>query len=616
VMPGPIRFPKEMAQVRLPHGSFRFVLGFVLAATGLIASALPAAAATDAEVTVGSSNPFSGNKQNEPAVAIDPNHHNLLVAGDNDNIDLEDCNAGADNTCPFTPGVGTTGFQYSIDGGHSWNQPTFTGLSARNCTGVNDPPGAVPTDACVPQQSGPIGTLPKYSDHGLVSDGDPAVAWGPSPGPNGFRWSNGSRLYVANLTSNLAAKHSEGSFKGVEAIGVSRIDVTSAAAATQASQLADQARWMAPSLIPSGTSGFSDKEQIWSDNAASSEFFGNVYVCYGDFSGGPSAGSNSVRLVVARSTDAGSSWSQVVVEKNTDAASGNFGLASGATGCTMRTDSAGTVYLFWHGFDLNTKEEGIFLSRSFDGGATFESRRRLFIVHPTGVFDPVLGRNTMDGIAGARADLSTAPSIDIANGSPTGSGGTDRIVLTWIDGQTLNDEHVRFSTSVDGGNTWTAPVDVETRASDRGLYVAAAISPDGSDAWLVYNAFTTPYQTTTSAARPLVGVVAHADVTGGGVGSFAEVHRSTPGDARGSSQNDLTGEFLGDYVYATATNDFGAFVWNDVRTAADCPAVDAWRAALRTKNKKDDPPTPEPNNDCNANFGNSSIFGAAIADPS
>jgi hypothetical protein len=99
------------------------------------------------------------------------------------------------------------------------------------------------------------------------------------------------------------------------------------------------------------------------------------------------------------------------------------------------------------------------------------------------------------------------------------------------------------------------------------------------------------------------------------VGSFTEVHRSTPGDARGSSQNDLTGEFLGDYVYAAATNDFGAFVWNDVRTAADCPAIDAWRAALRTKDKKDDPPRPEPNNDCSADFGDSSIFGAAIPDP-
>ena len=92
--------------------------------------------------------------------------------------------------------------------------------------------------------------------------------------------------------------------------------------------------------------------------------------------------------------------------------------------------------------------------------------------------------------------------------------------------------------------------------------------------------------------------------------------RSADGDARGSSQNNPpVAEFLGDYVYAAATNDFGAFVWNDVRTAEDCPAIDAWRAALRTKDKKDDPPRPEPNNDCPANFGNSSIFGTAIADP-
>jgi hypothetical protein len=591
------------------------VLGLAVATTALITAALPAAAAADAQVTVGSSDPFSGNKQNEPAVTIDPGHPNLLVAGANDNIDLEDCNAGADTSCPFTAGVGTTGIYYSIDGGGSWNQPTFTGFSARNCVGVNDPPGVGPTDACVPQQGGPIGTLPWYFENGLISDGDPALAWGPAPGAGGFSWSNGSRLYVANLTSNFSSKHSEGQFKGVEAIGVSRIDVTSAAPATQSAQLADKNRWMVPSLIAPGGAGFADKEQIWADTAASSDSFGNVYVCFGNFAGGPSAGSNAVRLTVARSTNGGRTWSSVVVEKNTDSASGNWSLAAGATGCTIRTDSEGTVFVFWHGFNQDTKEEGIFLSRSFDGGATFETRRRLFIVHPTGVFDSVIGRNTMDGVAGARSDLSAAPSVDIANGSPTGADATDRIVLNWVDGQTLNDEHVMFATSADGGAAWTTAVSVETNASDRGFYTAAAISPDGQDVWIVYNAFTAPYQMTTTTPRPLVGVVAHADVTGGVVGPFGEVHRSTPGDARGASQNDVTAEFLGDYVYAAATDGFGAFVWNDVRTAADCPAVDAWRAALRTKDKKDDPPKPEANNDCGADFGDSSIFGAAIADP-
>jgi hypothetical protein len=212
-------------------------LGLALSIGALVATALPAAAATDAEVTVGSTDPFSGNKQNEPAVAIDPNHHNLLVAGANDNIDLEDCNAGDDTTCPFTLGVGSTGIQFSTDSGVSWNQPTFTGYSARNCTGVNEPPGVTPTDACVPDPAGPIGTLPLYSENGVVSDGDPAMAWGPAPIAGAFSWSNGSRLYFANLTSNFSSRHSESQFKGVEAIGVSRVDVTSADPTTQATQL-------------------------------------------------------------------------------------------------------------------------------------------------------------------------------------------------------------------------------------------------------------------------------------------------------------------------------------------------------------------------------------------
>jgi hypothetical protein len=259
------------------------------------------------------------------------------------------------------------------------------------------------------------------------------------------------------------------------------------------------------------------------------------------------------------------------------------------------------------------------LVKSRDGGLTWTKPRALYrVVDPCFSIDPVIGRCVMDGVAGARSDLAAAPSVDIANGAPTGADATDLIVVSWIDGRDgLNNEDAMVSWSTDKGQTFSSPARVSS-APDRGYYTAPAVSPDGTDVYVVYNAFNAPFQETTATPRPLVGVVKHAEVTdllNGGPLTWQELHRGAQGDARASSQNNLEAEFLGDYVYAIATRDYAAAVWNDVRQGADCPAIDAWRMSLRTETTDDDVPTPRPNIDCPATFGNTDIFGWSGLDP-
>jgi len=563
-------------------------------------TALAGAAGVSNLVNTGSPTaPFSQNKQNEPSVAIDANHPSVLASGANDNIDMEACNAGNDTTCPFTNGVGVSGIYFSFDSGKTWTQPTYDGLTARGCQGV---PG--PSDpACTPVV-GPIGTLPWYYENGLVSDGDPAVAFGPKPDANGsFSWANGSRLYYANLTSNLSAVRSEAGFKGFEAIAVSRTDNAAVAATGGA---AGKAAWKPPVVISKQSSTtFSDKEQVWADNASSSAFFGTVYVCWAAFRGQElSPNAAPAPLQVGVSHDGGDTWSVQQI-----GAAANNRNRNPMDGCTIRSDSTGNAYLYGIGRQGNDAFE--IQSISTDGGTSWSKPQPVVgpVTQP-GISDPNTGRPSIDGVAGARSDLAPAPSVDIANGAPTGAGASNRIVMSYVSGE-IAKPHVFFTESIDLGATWATPRAIEG-ATDRGYYAAPAISPDGTNVYVVYNAFTTPYQPTTATPRSLVGVFMQATATGtAATGAFAEVHRGTAGDPRGSSQNNLVAEFLGDYVYAAATRTYGVAVWNDTRAAADCPATDAWRQDIATGGTT--VPRPAPQQDCAPNFGNSDIFSFTTA---
>src|SRR6266498_156955 len=573
---------------------FFSIVRIATAATLISAAAVMAVVVgTEALVTVGSPPSLPGqNLQFEPALAVDAAHPNVLAAGAGDLIDTDPCNAGDDTICDDTPGVGLSGVYFSFDSGHTWTQPTYTGYSARfginnSCLGVVGPdPG------CIPDPQGPIGTLPWYYENGLNSAGDPAVAFGPRPDANGnFSWTNGSRLYYANLAGNFGD-----TFRGFGAVYVSRTADAAAAAA------GDKNAWMQPVLASKQNSSLaSDKDQIWADNAASSPFFGYVYISYAAFR---SRNSSSIPIIVSVSSDGGNTWTTKQVTEAATNAQHGF-----RTGTTIRTDSNGVVYLFFVHFGAGTPRIGTHaMVKSYDGGHNWTRPQDVLSIDDACYnVDPFNGHCVEDGIAGARNGLAAAPSVDIANGAPTGTDATNEIVNTWSDGRLgLNNEKVMLSYSTNGGDSWSSPTAISS-AGDRGFYAAAGISPIGQELYIVYNAFTTPYRTNTSEPRSLVGVVLHADIGVDGVPTgWTELHRSPSGDPRGSASDPLnTSEFLGDYVYAIATSTYGAAVWNDARDAADCPAADAWRMSLRGGPPV---PRPAPQQDCPSTFANVNIF--------
>jgi hypothetical protein len=545
------------------------------------------------------------NAQNEPSLALDPVHPNILAAGANDLVDMQPCSKQASTTAgacsyplgTFNLGVGLSADYFSFDSGHTWVQPTYHGLTAADCDPTVEP--------CTPHP-GPIHTVPNFYENGLRSRSDTGVAFGPVPGPNGFSWSNGERLYFSSLATNLddTTIRTDGNTQNSNfAVTVSHIDNVSP------SRVQVQGNWSKPYFAAThvAASAGLDKEQVWADNAASSQFFGNVYVCYVDFHSFSQGNAYPLKPMVATSDDGGITWKDhQVAPPLTNSQHGSL------DGCTVRTDSHGVVYVFFTRYSAMGLQGAHTLIQSFDGGQTWKQPRDfLQMTDPCFFVDPVSGRCVEDGIAGARADLAAMPSVDIANGAPTGVDATNEIIDSWTDGRFgQNNEKTMVSYSLDYGQNWSTPAPVSL-PGDRSAYSAPAIAPNGSKAYVVYMAYTQPFQATTAGPRPEHGVLLSSPLVGGVPTSWTPEYVGPTGDARGSSQGRiLYNEFLGDYVYAAASRTYGAGLWTDTQRTADCPAMDAWRQASFNAGHRVFP-APWPLGDCPANFGNSDIFGAS-----
>jgi hypothetical protein len=369
-----------------------------------------------------------------------------------------------------------------------------------------------------------------------------------------------------------------------------------------------------------GQTAFEDKEQLWADNAASSPFFGRVYLCNAEFrSNGQHlglGGNAPAPLTVSVSPDGGSSWTTKQITP-----AGTTGLGPtmwGISGCTVRTDSHGVAYVFAEMFQNPTlvglPTHGFHVMwTSSDGGKSWSKMQVVRQVNDPCFFtDPIYGRCVMDGYAGARTDLSAAPSVDIANGAPTGLGATNEIVDAWADNDAaLNANTAQLAWSTDGGQSWGGPLSV-SRPGDRPLYAAPALSPNGDRVYITYEADTAPWRgADMTSPRPYHGVFETAPVGAGGTpGTFSVLQQGPLGDLRATYPgHDIYQERIGDYVYAAASASYGLGVWTDASAAAVCPAVQTYRAASLAAGTLA-LPAPWLLTDCPGTFGNTNILAA------
>ena len=318
---------------------------------------------------------------------------------------------------------------------------------------------------------------------------------------------------------------------------------------------------------------FSDKEQIWADNAESSPFFGNAYVCYAGVQRASARGSPPSRSTSSTSTRR---WRHSGRSKKVTTATNNINSQHGfgRSGCTVRTDSRGDrvrVRLpvrVQRDYGRPTARSSMI--RSLNGGATWQRPGR-----------PVHGEGCAASTSRTRSGAAswTASGVPATTSSPdpsrrhrqrrTRAARTRRIrSCSPVDGAAaLNDEHVLFSTSTDGGDTWTELADVTRRATaaTTRLPRSRRTAPTVGRLQRVHHAV--PGERRRCRERPAArrrGPARDVGPTARWVRSPRSI-AAPSGDARSSSQNNLATEFLGDYVYAAATRTYGAAVWNDVR---------------------------------------------------
>jgi BNR repeat-like domain len=453
---------------------------------------------------------FPTNKQNEPTIAQNPVDPMSLIAGSNDEQRQPPCGPGPvrgpdvpESDCGFFPGVGTSGIYTSSDGGVTW---TNRGL---------------------------LDDQASWQGAGVISDGDPVIAYGPKPdGHGGFSYTNGARAYYSTLATVIGAK-------GFEYVVVSHSDD-------------DGLTWSAPVIGTTKTSSadFNDKNWIDVDDSPSSPYFGRVYLSWTEFRSATFTGYGSEPMMVSASADGGASFGS---PKQLSPA-GNNGTGNGRQGSSIAVGPGGTVYVAF--------EQGFVqvVSISSDGGKKWT--RPITIGSVADLDDPIPGSN-----------FRTASFPTIAADPRPGS---TTVYATWANRTSVGGRIV-VATSTDSGRTWSAPVKV-SGTEGYAFYQGMDVAPSGR-VDIAYQAQTAVDPDTFGTGNASIDAYAVSKPAAGSWSDPVKISTASS-DPAVSAQNNLQRQFWGDYSTLVSDDNGAWFISTDSRRGAGCADVDAYQTYL------------------------------------
>ncbi|HVR07229.1 MAG TPA: Ig-like domain-containing protein [Thermoanaerobaculia bacterium] len=273
----------------------------------------------------------------------------------------------------------------------------------------------------------------------------------------------------------------------------------------------------------SGSLTNNDKEMLWVDHSATSPFKDNIYVIW--HAGNPA--------VVARRTGPGGSW-QTPIQ-----ISGSETTGTGIGG-DIKTNANGDVFAFYP----DTGSQGLYVVKSTNGGVSFSSPTR--IATSFGSFQFAVpadaSRQLLIYTTGAAYRTSSLNNVYVAWDDLSGDSGCTSGGGPGTNASSTCKSRIFFSRSTDGGTTWSAPVKINNQSGLNDQFFPWLVADDTNGKLAI-----TYYDTVGDSTRATTNVYYQSSIDNGQTWSApfkvttASTNETTAGADSGNQYGDYTG---------------------------------------------------------------------------